>query len=183
MRRIIYRKKRISFAHPGHQVIGRKEVGKAKSLRRIHEKWYENGIAQHFMPQPGNQKGLWKAGLRIWVTNSALRTSSSAIKKVIQGGIARMGTNSALRASSSAIKSVTKGRIAHLGHQFGTSCLNPAIKWEYKSEIASKFGINSWQLLGQYLYFWSSNQSLESCEKVTGKCLELARNWITWLTQ
>jgi hypothetical protein len=46
-----------------------------------------------------------------------------AIKKVIQGGIAKMGTNSALRASSLAIKRVTKGRIAHLDHQFGTLCL------------------------------------------------------------
>ncbi|CAB4476912.1 unnamed protein product [Rhizophagus irregularis] len=36
-----------------------------------------------------------------------------------------MGTNSALRASSSAIKRVMEGRIAHLGHQFGTSCLIP----------------------------------------------------------
>jgi hypothetical protein len=37
MRRIIYRKERINFAHPGYQVIGRKEVGKAESFRRIHE--------------------------------------------------------------------------------------------------------------------------------------------------
>ncbi|POG68682.1 hypothetical protein GLOIN_2v1480642 [Rhizophagus irregularis DAOM 181602=DAOM 197198] len=36
-----------------------------------------------------------------------------------------MGTNSALRASSLAIKRVMEGRIAHLGHQFGTSCLIP----------------------------------------------------------
>jgi hypothetical protein len=50
-------------------------------------------------------------------------TSSSAIKKVIQGEIARMGTNSALRASSPAIKRVMEGRIAHLGYQFGTSWL------------------------------------------------------------
>ncbi|UZO08794.1 uncharacterized protein OCT59_029045 [Rhizophagus irregularis] len=43
----------------------------------------------------------------------------------IKGGIARIGTNSALRASSLAIKRVMKGKIAHLGHQFGTSCLIP----------------------------------------------------------
>jgi hypothetical protein len=45
MRRIIYRKERINFAHLGHQVIGRKGVGKAERFRRIHEKWYENSIA------------------------------------------------------------------------------------------------------------------------------------------
>jgi hypothetical protein len=56
------------------------------------------------MPHPWQSKGLWKAGLRIWVTNSALRASSSAIKRIIQGRIARIGTNLALHASSPAIK-------------------------------------------------------------------------------
>ncbi|CAB4487677.1 unnamed protein product [Rhizophagus irregularis] len=31
---------------------------------------------RHFEPHPQQSKGLWKAGLRIWVTNSALRASS-----------------------------------------------------------------------------------------------------------
>ena len=46
MRRIIYRKERISFAHSGHQVIGKKESGKAERFRRIHEKGYESCIAR-----------------------------------------------------------------------------------------------------------------------------------------
>ncbi|UZO01006.1 uncharacterized protein OCT59_012115 [Rhizophagus irregularis] len=41
-----------------------------------------------------------------------------------------MGTNSALRASSLAIKRVMEGRIAHLGHQFGTSCSSAESKSE-----------------------------------------------------
>jgi hypothetical protein len=57
-------------------------------------------------------KGLWKAGLRIWVTNSALRASFLAIKKVIQGGIARMGT--ALCASPLAIKWAGQNLISKL---------------------------------------------------------------------
>ena len=51
----------------------------------------------------------------------------------IQGGIAHLGTNSALRASSSAIKRNMEGRIAHLGHQFGTFL---AIKRVTKGGIA-----------------------------------------------
>ena len=45
MCRIIYRKERDKFGHPGHHVIGRKEVRKAERFRKIHEKWYENSIA------------------------------------------------------------------------------------------------------------------------------------------
>jgi hypothetical protein len=43
--RIIYRKEKRSYARVGHQVIGRKETGKAERFRRIQEKWYENSIA------------------------------------------------------------------------------------------------------------------------------------------
>jgi hypothetical protein len=43
--RIIYRKEKRSYARVGHQVIGKKEVGKAERFRRIHEKWYESNIA------------------------------------------------------------------------------------------------------------------------------------------
>ncbi|GET57730.1 hypothetical protein GLOIN_2v1480642 [Rhizophagus irregularis DAOM 181602=DAOM 197198] len=57
--------------------------------------------------------------------NKQVYASHSNQKGHIKGGIARMGTNSALRASSSAIKRVMEGRIAHLGHQFGTSCFIP----------------------------------------------------------
>jgi hypothetical protein len=114
-----------------------------------------------FRPMAGKRSGRQKASgeytkkgyeSNIAWTNSALRASfpaikrvmegriahldhqfgtscfNLAIKKVIQDRIARMGTNSALCASSPAIKRVTKGGIAHLSYQFGTSCLNSAIK-------------------------------------------------------
>ena len=45
---------------------------------------------RHFVPHPRQSKGLWKAGLRIWVTNSALHASSSAIKRVTKGRIATL---------------------------------------------------------------------------------------------
>ena len=78
MRRIIYRKRENKFCASGHQVIGRKEVGKAERFRKIWEKEHEKSMAR---------------------PDSALRASSSAIKRVIEG------------------------RIAHLGRQFGTLCL------------------------------------------------------------
>jgi hypothetical protein len=68
----------------------------------------------------------------------------SAIKKVIQGGIARIGTNSALCTSSSNQEIAIK-RENIMDCKFGTLCLNLAIKWKYKSGIASKFSTNFWQ--------------------------------------
>ncbi|GET64635.1 hypothetical protein GLOIN_2v1484573 [Rhizophagus irregularis DAOM 181602=DAOM 197198] len=54
----------------------------------------------------------------------------------IKGGIARMGTNSALRASSLAIKRVMEGRIAHLdGLQIRHFVPHPAIKkWQLRGK-------------------------------------------------
>jgi hypothetical protein len=74
---------------------------------------------RHFVPHPWQSKGLWKAGLRIWVTNLALRASSSAIKRV------------------------TKGGIAHLGHQFGTSCLIPG-----NQKVSEWIAEHLWQIDG-----------------------------------
>jgi hypothetical protein len=54
---------------------------------------------QHFMPHPWQSKELWKAGLRIWVTNLALRASSGNQEMVIERENI-MIANSALRAST-----------------------------------------------------------------------------------
>jgi hypothetical protein len=77
-------------------------------------------------------------------------------------------TNSALRASFPAIKRVTKGGIAHLGHQFGTLCLNPAIKKVIQDGIAEHL----WQIDGlqiqHFAYASSGNQEMakQLCEGV-----------------
>jgi hypothetical protein len=39
---------------------------------------------RHFVPHPQQSKGLWKAGLRIWVTNSTLRASSGNQEMAIE---------------------------------------------------------------------------------------------------
>src|SRR4051794_20836709 len=93
-------------------------------------------------------KGLWKAGLRIWITNSALHASSGNQEMAIE-------------------------RENIMDCKFGTSCLNPAIKWKYKSGIASKFGTYSWQLHRPILVLLIlqpvSQKLRESDGKVPGK--------------
>ena len=150
--------------------------------------------------QVNTRKKVWKRySLNQFDTSSLILGNQ---KGHTRGGIARMGTNSALRASSSAIKRVMKGRIAHLGHQFGTSCLIPGNQkvreWIVKC-LRQIDGLQIRHFVPHPAIKWASPnlrptdtpdrilnipwKLQEGCEKVTGKCLELARNWITWLTQ
>jgi hypothetical protein len=39
---------------------------------------------RHFVPHPQQSKGLWKAGLHIWITNSALRALSGNQEMAIE---------------------------------------------------------------------------------------------------
>ncbi|GBC35934.2 hypothetical protein GLOIN_2v1481885 [Rhizophagus irregularis DAOM 181602=DAOM 197198] len=57
----------------GKRSGGQKDSGEytKKGMKAVNSE-----LIRHFEPHPQQSKGLWKAGLRIWVTNSALRASS-----------------------------------------------------------------------------------------------------------